>query len=630
MAVLAGVVAGGIGVLSTAAALTATGLPDPGPVTGVGLPFVRAVGEVAAVVAVGGFLFAAFLVPPQASGVLDAAGYRALRMARAASLAWAACATLLVPLTLSDVSGTPVVEHLDPVALWRVAGLVDTADAWRWTAVLALAVAAAASTVLRWAPTPVLLAGALLTLVPLGLAGHSATGGSHDVAVNSLLIHLVAGALWAGGLLALLAYGLRGGGDDAGLAVRRFSALALCCFAATGMSGIINALIRIRPAEIVSSPYGALLAAKVAAFLVLGFIGWRHRRATVAVLQSDPSAVGPLLRLALIEALIFGVTFGVAVGLGRTPPPRRPVAEPSATEVAIGYDLAGPPSAARILLDWRFDLIFGTAAVVLAVVYLAGVIRLRRRGDRWPPGRSTAWLLGCAVLLFASSSGVGRYAPAMFSMHMVAHLLLGMLVPILLVAGAPITLALRALAPAGEGSPPGPREWLQDALHSRWSRLLTRPAVATVIFVAGFYALYLGGIFDAAVNHHPAHLVMNGYFLLSGYLFFWAAIGADPTPRVISAPGRIGMVSAAIPLHIVFGVVLMGMTTVLGERFYRSLKLPWHTDLPADQHLGGSIAWAAGGALLVVVLMALFIPWLRTGRRSTAGPDRTGRDHTGR
>ena len=85
VAVLAGVTAAAIGALTLADALTATGLPDPGPVTTYGLPFVRAAGEIAAVVAVGSFMFAAFLVPPQQSGVLDADGYRALRVGTVAS-----------------------------------------------------------------------------------------------------------------------------------------------------------------------------------------------------------------------------------------------------------------------------------------------------------------------------------------------------------------------------------------------------------------------------------------------------------------------------------------------------------------------------------------------------------------
>src|SRR6478752_7518920 len=135
VAVLAGCVAAGIGALSVAAALTATGLPDPGPVTTLGLPFVRAAGEVAAVVAVGSFLFAAFLVPPQQTGVLDAAGYRALRTGTLAAGAWAVCAALLVPLTISDVSGQPLRDHLNPLMMWALADLVETAGAWRWTAI---------------------------------------------------------------------------------------------------------------------------------------------------------------------------------------------------------------------------------------------------------------------------------------------------------------------------------------------------------------------------------------------------------------------------------------------------------------------------------------------------------------
>ncbi|MGI9164485.1 MAG: cytochrome c oxidase assembly protein [Mycobacterium sp.] len=620
-ALLAGLVAAGIGALSLTDALTATGLPNPGPATTLGLPFVRAAGEIAGVTAIGGFLFAAFFVPPQDSGVLDAAGYRALRIGTVASGLWAVCAALLVPLTISDVSGHPLLEHLNPVELWRVVGLVDTANAWRWTAGLALVVTVASVSVLRWSPTPVLFALALLTLVPIGLTGHSSVGGSHDLATNSLLIHLVAGALWAGGLLVLLAHALRGG-EHADIAARRFSGVALWCFVAMALSGAINALLRLRPADLFSTSYGWLVVAKACALIALGAIGWRQRRTAVIALEADPRARRPLIRLALVEAMVFGTTFGVAVGLGRTPPPVGLAGNPSPAEVAIGYDFAGPPTIARILLDWRFDLIFGTAAIVFAAVYLAGVIRLRRRGDAWPPGRTTAWLLGCAVLLFTTSSGLGRYMMATFSMHMTGHMLLSMLIPILLVLGAPTTLALRALPVAGRGNPPGPREWLLAGLHSRWSRFFTHPVVATVVFVSGFYALYFGGIFDSAVSHHGSHILMNLHFLMSGYLFYWIVIGVDPAPRNIGPLGKIAMVFASVPLHAFFGVILMGSTELLGERFYRSLQLPWQTDLLGDQQLGGSIAWAAGELPLVVVLLALLVQWQRSDRRDAVRMDR--------
>jgi cytochrome c oxidase assembly factor CtaG/putative copper export protein len=621
VALLAGVTAAGIAALSVTDALTATGLPDPGPVTTYGLPFVRAGGEIAAVVAVGSFLLAAFLVPPQANGVLDVAGYRALRTGTVASGVWAVCAALLVPLTVSDVTGQPLVNRLSPADVWSVASLVDTAGTWRWTALFAAIVTVVSIPVLRWSWTPLLFAGALVTLLPLALSGHSSAGGSHDLATNSLIIHLTAGALWAGGLLALLTHALRGG-EHADLAARRFSAVALWCFVAMACSGVVNALVRIRLGDLVHSGYGLLVIGKAVALCTLGVIGWQQRRRGLTALAADPQARRPLIRLALIEAVVFGLTFGIAVALGRTPPPPPPIYNPSIPAIEIGYDLAGPPTVARVLFDWRFDLIFGTAAIVFAVLYLAGVRRLRRRGDAWPTGRIVAWLCGCAALLFATSSGIGRYMPAMFSMHMAAHMLLSMLVPVLLVLGGPVTLALRALPAAGRGDPPGPREWLLAALHSRVSKFLTNPIVATVVFVAGFYGLYFGGLFEAGAGSHAAHLAMNLHFLLSGYLFYWVVIGVDPTPRPIPSVAKLGVVFASLPLHAFFGVLLMGSQTVLAGSFYESLKLYWHTDLIGDQRLGGGIAWAAGEIPLVLVMIALLIQWTRSDRRTATRLDR--------
>src|SRR3954467_12297842 len=300
---LAGVTAAALAGLSLADALTATGLPDPGPVTTYGLPFVRAAGEIAAVLAAGSFLFAAFLVPPQINGVLDAAGYRALRLGTAASAVWTVCAALLVPLTVSDVSGHPLRENLNPIDIWSAAGVVDTATAWRWTAFIAAAVTLASLPVLRWGWTPVLLAGALLSLVPLGLTGHSSAGGAHDLATNSLLIHLIAGALWAGGLLALLVHVLRGG-EHADLAARRFSAMALWCFVAMAASGVVNALVRVPVPDLVRTDYGWVVIGKFVALCVLGLLGWRQRRSGLVALQVDSSARRPLIRLALVEAAV--------------------------------------------------------------------------------------------------------------------------------------------------------------------------------------------------------------------------------------------------------------------------------------------------------------------------------------
>jgi cytochrome c oxidase assembly factor CtaG len=115
---------------------------------------------------------------------------------------------------------------------------------------------------------------------------------------------------------------------------------------------------------------------------------------------------------------------------------------------------------------------------------------------------------------------------------------------------------------------------------------------------------------------------MNLHFLLTGYLFYWVVIGVDPTPRPIPPLGKVAMVFASLPFHAFFGVVLMSTNTVLGEPFYESLRLYWHTDLLGDQRLGGGIAWAAGEIPLVVVMIALLIQWRRSDERTAKRLDR--------
>lgn len=624
---VAAVVAALVVALSASQALVLLGIPDPGPVTTYGLPAVRALGEIAAVVAIGSLLLAAFFVPPQKSGILDVDGYRAVRTASIGAIVWAACSIVLIPLTLSDTSGQPLSVALQPENLWSGLSQVDIAQAWQWTAIIALVLAIGCRAILNWAWTPLLLGLSLLSLMPLALTGHSSSGGSHDIATNSLILHLVAASLWAGGLFALLAHARRAGAHT-DVAARRFSLVATGAFVVMGVSGVVNALVRVELADVLSSTYGRLVLAKVVALVALGFFGWIQRQRALPALAADPTSRSALVRFAGAETLVFAATIGLAVGLSRTPPPAGTQRELSITEVELGYDLSAPPTFGRLMLDWRFDLIFGTAAIVLAVVYLLGVRRLRQRGDSWPIGRTIAWVLGCATLLIATSSGIGRYSMAMFSVHMGAHMILSMLTPVLLVLGGAITLALRVLKPAGKNGVPGPREWILLALHNPVSRFLTQPIVGAVIFVGGFYVLYLGGIYGNAVSSHGAHLVMNLHFLLSGYLFYWVVIGIDPAPRRLSPVAKLAMVFGSLPFHAFFGVALMSTEAVMGETFFRGLNLPWNQDLLADQRLGGGIAWATGEIPLILVMLALLVQWSRSDRKEAVRTDRAAeRDH---
>jgi putative copper resistance protein D len=281
----------------------------------------------------------------------------------------------------------------------------------------------------------------------------------------------------------------------------------------------------------------------------------------------------------------------------------------------LGYDLDGPPTPARLLLDWRPDLVFGVAALLLAGGYAAGIRRLGLRGESWPVGRTVAWLGGCTIILIATSSGIGRYSMAMFSVHMGMHMLLSMVAPILLVLGGPVTLALRALPVTQLGNPPGAREWLLAFLHSWVVRLATHPLMVLGMYVGSFYVMYFTGLYDAAVPSHWAHLVMNAYFLVIGYAYYWLIVGIDAAPRELPYLGKLGLLLAAMPFHAFFGISLMSSVTVIGGAFYRSLALPFVSDLLADQRVGGAMAWALGEIPMVIVLVVLLVQWARSDPR---------------
>jgi putative copper resistance protein D len=616
-------VGGIVGIIVTASTVSSTrlaGIADPGWVVTYGMPTVQIIGEIGVVAAIGGALFAAFFVPPQPDGVLDVGGFQAMRFATVGALVWTVAALLLVPLSFSYATSRSLSYALAPSHWGTVLDQVAESRSWLWTAGFALLATVLGRVVLRWGWAVFMLPLALLSLMPLALTGHSSTGGDHDLATNSLILHLVAATLWMGGLFAVVGYTFSGG-RYAELAVRRFSRIAFWALIVVGVSGVINALVRMDWNQLFSETYGWLVFGKIMALIVLGGFGAVHRKQIIRRLSDGPVGRAIFVRFAAVELLVFGATFGLAVGLSRTPPPAEG-SLPSITKVALGFDLPEPASVGRIFTDWRFDLIYGTAAIVLAIVYLRGVIRLRRRGDSWPIGRTVSWLAGCAVLLFVTSSGMGMYSAAMFSIHMIEHMVLSMLVPVLLVLGGPVTLALRALPVAGKDAPPGPREWINTALHSKFSHVITNPVLVVTLFIGSFYVLYLGGLFDDVVKYHSAHVLMNAHFLLSGYLFYWLVIGIDPAPRTLSPVAKVGIVFGSLPFHAFFGIALMMTDTVIAQSYYNSLHLPWYIDRMSDQRLGGGIAWAAGEIPLVLVMLALLVQWRRQDDRAAKRFDR--------
>jgi cytochrome c oxidase assembly factor CtaG len=632
--VVAAVVLGALGVLLMALGAggggpqpVAPGLPDPGALTGWGLPVAKLAMDLAAVGAVGSLLLG--VLAPSRGDALDAIAARAVRAAAGWAWVWAAAAAGTLALTLSDFLGVPPTRLDYQGTLVGFVAEVSQGRALGVVVILTVTLAATARNVRSPNGAALLLILAIASALPPVLTGHSAGAANHDIATSSLLVHVVAITLWVGGLVGLVVYA-RSSPSVLRAAVPRFSTVALWCFCAAAASGVVNALVRIESVEqFVTTSYGRLVLGKVVALVALGAFGWWHRRATLPALEGGDSRA--FRRFAGCEAAVMAATVALAVALARTPPPVGEEARPETTaEALIGYDLP-PFSPERLLTEWRFDALVVTLATIGLVCYLRGVRRLRRNDVRWPVGRTIAWVSGIAVAIVVLSGGVATYAPAMFSVHMVQHMTLTMLVPILLAMGAPVTLALRALpahrrsaAPSDDGSEGagrGLRDWLLVVLHSRVVRVLTFPPVALGLYVVSLYAFYLSPMFVWAMRSHLGHLAMAAHFLAVGALFFVTVIGLDPLPRKLPPFGRMVMLFASLPFHAFFGVIVMTSTTLIGAEWYSSLRLSWLDPL-VDQNLGGGIAWATAEVPSLLVLGVIFAQWLRSDAREARRFDR--------
>ena len=596
------------------------GIPEASRAVQWALPIARTMADLCAAAAVGLLLGAAALFP-SARDLLATAPARAARIA--AWFAWAVALLALVLLVLSyaETFATTVSESLDLTRLLSFVGESEQGAAWLVTASLA----AFAGVVARESNRPLGAWAALLLAVamvlPPAVTGHAASAGNHDLATSSLVVHIVCVVLWVGGLLALLWYS-KTDGRHLGLATGRFSAIALWLFIGVGVSGVVNAWVRLGGLDnLMSTRYGAVLLIKVFAFTALGMLGWAHRRHTLPEVEAERP--GAFARLATVEALIMTATVGVGVGLSVTAPPSTgTTTPPTPAEVLLGFPMPAAPSVSAILTDWRLDLLVVTGLLLAAVLYGRGVLRLRRRGDHWPVGRTIAWYAGFAIIAFGALSGLAIYGRSAFSLHMSQHMVLSMVAPLLLVLGAPITLALRALPAARPNQPSGTREWLLSALQSPVAKVLTHPVTAFVLFVTAPYVIYFSGLFETAMRAHWAHELMHVHFIVVGYLFYESLIGTDPIPFRASYPMRLVTLFASLAMHAFFAVALISSNTVIAVDYFDTLARPWWTDLLEDQTKGGSFAWAVGELPGLIVLVVLLFQWSREDDRRARTADR--------
>ena len=461
----------------------------------------------------------------------------------------------------------------------------------------------------------------VMLLAQIGLVApifqsHAASGGSHSLVIGSLVIHVIGLSMWIGGVIAIAMMSP----SDRPVAVPRFSQLALWAAIAVVVSGTVNSWARLNFAAAWNSVYAYVVIAKVIATIALVAMGYLHRK---NLEKKDSINWVGFAKLLATEATIMVVVVAMGSWLSSTGSPDRPGVEKfNAALSIVGIETPPKPTLSRILWSYEPDALMIGILITMVALYVKGVIVLTKRGDKWPVGRTISFALGISVIDFATSGGLGLYAHFSFSHHMMAHMLLGMIAPIGLVLGAPITLALRTLPQGRTSEERGVRGTLLAALHSKLGVFYTNPIVALLIFDGSLFGLYFTNLFADLMQSHIGHLLMNLHFIAAGFLFFFVIIGIDPNPRKIPHLVQMVVLFAAMSIHAFFSVALMSTTTLIDKGYFASLQTPWLTDLLADQKLGGSIGWSMGEIPILIALVATFINWLKDDTREAKRIDR--------
>ena len=566
-------------------------------------------------ITIGALLALAFLVLDK-DGKLSTSGSKIKSIISISAFAWFLSSVLNILFTLANILGESVTAVLDPAVLQSFLLQISLGQYLLFQTVIALFVAVTSRALTSSGYTAILLLISLIAISAPVFQSHAASSGSHALAIGSLLIHVIALSFWVGGVIAIALLSQ----DDRKISLPRFSQIALWAAIAVVISGVINASARLNFAAAWSSSYAYVVILKVAITFVLLFFGYKHRNYLAAKPTVNWRA---MTRLISVEAAIMIFVTALGSWLSSNQPPSRDSQEAFNAALAIaGMEMPAAPNFTRILFEYD-PSVFMIGLLILAVaLYIKGVVILTRRGDKWPVGRTISFALGISAIDFATSGGLGVYAHFAFSWHMVAHMVLGMIAPIGIVLGAPITLALRTLPQSRDGEERGVRGLLITALHSRYARVLTNPVVALAIFDGSLFALYFTSLFGGMMQSHQGHLFMSIHFILTGILFFHVIVGVDPNPKKVPHIVRIVILFAAMSIHAFFSVALMSTTTLIDGGYFESLQRPWSPDLLADQRAGGAIGWAMGEIPILVALVATFIQWMRDDSRETKRIDR--------
>jgi cytochrome c oxidase assembly factor CtaG len=276
----------------------------------------------------------------------------------------------------------------------------------------------------------------------------------------------------------------------------------------------------------------------------------------------------------------------------------------------------GPPplTVSRAFTSWTLDVPVLVVVLAAALLYLAGIRRIRRSGRPWPRAWAVAFLIGgTGTVVIATMSFLGVYQHVLFYDRAVQTVLLLLAAPLFLALGRPLSLFTAAL--------PGPGRRADAIVHSRAARILTFPAITAMVLVIVPFLLYFTPWYEAGLRNATVRELTYAALLVPGLVFFWTLLRVDPVPKAYPYLVALWVTGAEVVGDAVLGLAVLADQHLIAGSYYQALGRPWGPSLRADQVIGGGALWILGDLVGLPFLAASLIVMIREDEQEAAQVD---------
>lgn len=241
-----------------------------------------------------------------------------------------------------------------------------------------------------------------------------------------------------------------------------------------------------------------------------------------------------------------------------------------------------------------FELILMIGLLFMLIIYCYAAFFGRTRYKKWPKYRFIFWFLGLACIAIALVGPIAHSSHFNFVSHMYAHLLLGMLAPLLIALSYPLTLLLRSIKVQHA-------RFITRMLNSKIIGFLSNPVTASLLNIGGLWILYTTNLYSLMHQYKLIHLFVHFHIFLAGYLFTISMIYFDPTPHRYPFSYRSICMILALAGHDILSKFIFAHP-------------PYQVPIEQSQ-AGGKVMYYGGDIIDLLIIFILCLQWYKTSNQ---------------